>query len=62
MFGAECSLVMRQGLVKVDSQNVEYVTADDRKSRRLYVILMNSIDEPVEASVEVDMSVLGPSR
>ncbi len=61
VFGAECSLVMRQGLVNVDSQNVEYVTADDRKSRRLYVILMNSIDEPVEASVEVDMSVLGPS-
>ena len=61
VFGSDCRLVMRQGLVSTDSHSVEYVAADDRKSRTLYIVLMNSIGEPLDAMVETDLSVLGSS-
>ena len=62
IFGKECGLVMRQGLVESENPYIEYLTAIDRKGKTLYVVLMNNDDEQQTASVAVDLSALGTKK
>ncbi len=55
IFGEQAVLIMRQGLVSVDNPCIEYLLADNREERTLSIILMNSIGEPQEFSLTVDM-------
>lgn len=58
VYGVECELIMRQGLVSVDSPYMEYITALDENGRTLYVVLMNSDDEARRANLSVDITKL----
>ena len=54
IYGAEASLIMRQEMFVVDNPYVEYISAFDKKSSTIYVILMNNDDEVQETDVSVD--------
>lgn len=62
IYGSEASLVMRQDMLVVDNPYVEYLTAFDRKSSTLYVILMNNDDESQETELSVDSAGLFNGR
>ena len=58
IYGSSASLVMRQGLVRVDNPYFEYLTAFDRKSSTLYLVLMNNDDEYRDTEISLDASRL----
>lgn len=58
IYGSEASLVMRQGMVSVSDPYFEYLTAFDRKSSTLYLVLMNNDDEYRETEIFIDGSRL----
>ena len=62
IFGEECRLVMRPGLVSIENPYIEYLTALDRKGRTLCLVLMNNDDERQDVTVSVDIAKLGERK
>lgn len=59
IFGESASLIMREGLIKCDNPNVEYITAVSTDQKKLFILLLNDIGETMNAEINIDINKLG---
>lgn len=54
--GKPARLIVRDGLVEPGDPNIEYISAISPSGKELYVVLMNAVGEPMNSTVELDVS------
>lgn len=62
VYGTSANLVIRNGLVRCDNPNVDYVTAVSTDKKKLFILLLNDINEEMNAELSVDVSKLEGSK
>lgn len=56
VYGEPAALIIRDGLLKIDEPNIESITALSPSGKKLFVVVMNAINEPLKSSVTVDLN------
>jgi hypothetical protein len=56
VYGAEASLVLKQGLVKASSPYLDYTTALSTAGDKLFLMLLNNDDDALSADVSLDLA------
>jgi len=51
IYGEEASLVMRDSLLKTDEPNIEYITALSSDHKRLFIVLLNDVNQPLKSTL-----------
>ena len=60
IYNEPAALIIREGLVKIEDPNVEFITALSPSAKRLYIVTMNDITEPIKSSISVDVNKIKP--
>jgi len=55
IYGEEASLVMRDGLLKTDEPNIECITALSSDHKRLFIVLLNDVNQPLKSTFFLDV-------
>ena len=58
IYGEEASLIIRDGLVNIQDPNIEFITALSPSKKKLFVVVMNAINEPIESPIAIDVTKL----
>jgi hypothetical protein len=58
IFGATGQLILREGMVTTGNAAVDYITAIDTLTRKVWIALLNNDDEAQEAAVHINLSTL----
>lgn len=56
IYGENASLIIRDGLINTSEPQIEFITAIDSSRKKLFVILMNAIDKPLESRIVIDLN------
>lgn len=56
IYGEKASLIIRDGLIKINEPNIEFITAISLSKEKLFVIVMNAINEPLESPIAIDLN------
>ncbi|MEX6689300.1 glycerophosphoryl diester phosphodiesterase [Danxiaibacter flavus] len=59
IFGESANLIIREGLVTCDNPNVEYILAQSVDKKKLFIILLNDINEPASANLKINIQQAG---
>lgn len=58
IYDQPAELIIRDGMVSIPEPNIEFITARSPSDKRVYVVLMNAINEPLESSMKLDVTKL----
>ncbi|HEU5146087.1 MAG TPA: glycerophosphoryl diester phosphodiesterase [Chryseosolibacter sp.] len=58
IYGQRASLIIRDGLVNIKEPNIEFITAISPLKDKLFVVLMNAVNQPLSSSVRIDLNQL----
>jgi hypothetical protein len=61
MYGQPANLLIREGFVRPDNPNVDYILAQSPDKKTLYVVLLNSRTQPTTVAIQLNQAVL-PQR
>src|SRR5688500_14131655 len=56
IFGEAASLIIRDGLVNIEDPNTEFITALSPSKKKLFVVVMNAINEPSKSPMAIDLN------
>jgi hypothetical protein len=60
--GEPAALILKDGLIRVDSPNFDYLTAQSTGDRHLFVVILNDQAAAATVSVSVDSSMIVPGE
>jgi hypothetical protein len=56
IFGAPASLLNTSSFIRIESPQVEYITAISTDKKRVYLVLMNDVNEEISTAVNLETS------
>ncbi len=59
IYGEAANLIIREGLITCDNANVEYILAQSVDKKKLFVILLNDINEQATAGLTINLQQAG---
>ncbi|AHF16039.1 glycoside hydrolase family protein [Niabella soli] len=62
IYGTNADLILRNGLVECDNPDIEYITAQSKDKKKVFLILLNDINKPVTGNIRIQWNKLDGRR